>query len=442
MNQWILLAAAPFLLAFVVICLRDPLRIALPIFAVLIPFGKGLNFGSTPFGSVSSLMGLLLAAGLALQLVTARPTTRRLSLTVPLWVLFLATAAASALWTIDRGTSIAGLQVLGSLILVYVLVTLSKVDRTVVRRTENGLLAGGIAAVCYGLYQLIFLGGFPEDLSGNIGPTGRFGNDLLGPGVEAVALLYPLALALSRAFSGRQGRVRALYALAAALLFAGVLMTGSRTGTIASGLVIVALAWSGPRQARRGLLLTFVVGLAAAALVWTFQPVGVATRTFESPTSSSGRTDIWRVGIAACNDYCLFGSGWGTFPDVYAETQASVPGARVLVGDGGSYQPHNLWLLAVVELGVAGLLLFTLALAVTLWEALRLPPGRRGPPFSALVGLTFAVFFLSSMEFKFFWMILIMVAINRNLALDEEASPPDLPVGGARTPSPSTPGGA
>jgi O-antigen ligase len=437
-----LLAAAPFVLAFVVICLREPLRIALPVFAFLIPFGKGLNFGSNAFGSVSSLMGLLLAGGLALQLVTTRPATRRLSLTVPLWVLFLATAAASALWTIDRGTSIAGLQVLGSLILVYVLVALSKVDRTVVRRTEDGLLAGGIAAVCYGLYQLIFLGGFPEDLAGNIGPSGRFGNDLLGPGVEAVALLYPLALALSRAFAGRQVRVRALYALAAALLFAGVLMTGSRTGTIASGLVIVALALSGPRQARRGLVLTFVVGLVAATLVWTFQPGGVATRTYASATSSSGRTDIWRVGIAACSDYCLFGSGWGTFPDVYAQTQASVPGARVLVGEGGSYQPHNLWLLAVVELGVAGLLLFTLALAVTFWEALRLPPGRRGPPFSALVGLTFAVFFLSSMEFKFFWMILIMVAINRNAALDEEVTPPDLPVGDARTPSSSTPGGA
>ena len=439
-----LLAAAPFVLAFVVICLREPLRVALPVFAFLIPVGKGLSFGATPFGSVSSLTGLLLAAGLALQLITARPATRRLSLTVPLWVLFLATAAASALWTIDRGNSIAGLQVLGSLILVYVLVTLSKVDRTVVRHTENGLLAGGIAVVCYGLYQLILLGGFPEDRSGTIGASGRFGNDLLGPGVEAVALLYPLALALSRASAGRQVRVRArvLYALAAALLFTGVLMTGSRTGTLASGVVIMALAWSGPRQARRGLLLTFVVGLVAAGLVWTFQPEGVATRTYASPTSSSGRTDIWRVGISACSDYCLYGSGWGTFPDVYAETQASVPGARVLVGDQGSYQPHNLWLLAVVELGVAGLLLFTLALAVTFGEALRLPASRRGPPFSALLGLTLAVFFLSSMEFKFFWMILIMVAMNRNLALDEEAAPPDLPVGDARAPSPSTPGGA
>jgi O-antigen ligase len=88
-----------------------------------------------------------------------------------------------------------------------------------------------------------------------------------------------------------------------------------------------------------------------------YQPAGVASRSFDSATSSSGRTDIWQVGLAACSDYCAFGSGWGTYPQVYAETQASVPGARVLVGDQGSYQPHNLWLLAIVELGLPGLLL-------------------------------------------------------------------------------------
>ena len=110
-----------------------------------------------------------------------------------------------------------------------------------------------------------------------------------------------------------------------------------------------------PRGARRGLVAALLVGAAVTVLVWTFHPFGLAERTFESATSSSGRLDIWQVGLAACSDYCGIGSGWGTFPDVYAETQATVPGARVLTGDEGSYQPHNLWLLAVVELGVAGL---------------------------------------------------------------------------------------
>jgi hypothetical protein len=47
---------------------------------------------------------------------------------------------------------------------------------------------------------------------------------------------------------------------------------------------------------------------------------------------------------------------------------------------------------------------------------------------SALAGLLTGLFFLSSMEFKFFWMVLILVAISRNLELAEEveraAAPP------------------
>ena len=115
------------------------------------------------------------------------------------------------------------------------------------------------------------------------------------------------------------------------------------------------------------------------ALVWTTHPFGLAERTFASATSSSGRLDIWQVGLAACADYCGIGSGWGTFPDVYAETQATVPGARVLTGEEGSYQAHNLWLLAIVELGVAGLLLLLIGLgsASTTRSSCRPTTGRR-----------------------------------------------------------------
>jgi hypothetical protein len=137
-------------------------------------------------------------------------------------------------------------------------------------------------------------------------------------------------------------------------------------------------------------------------------------------TSSSGRTSIWHVGLAACPQYCPFGSGWGTFPDVYAATQATVPGASVLTGTGGSYQPHNLWLLAAIELGLPGLLLMAAGLGLALLEALRLPASLRRAPLSALVGTIVAATFLSNLEFKFFWMALIAVALAHNLA---EADP-------------------
>jgi O-antigen ligase len=407
--------------AFVTWCLREPTRVALPIFASLVPFGESLSLGSSRFGSVSSLMGMLVALGLALRLATTRRSAPRLSPSIPIWLLFGAAAALSSVWTIDHAATYSDLTVLGSLLVVFVLVVTSDVDRAVLRRTENGLLVGGAAAVSYGLYELVSTGGFTPDTTTSVTPDARFGNNLLGPGILAVSLVLPLVIALSRAFKESGAGRRLMYGLLGVLILWGILMTGSRTGSLAVCLALVTLAFSGPKVARRGMLVCLGIGVTIGAAVWLFHPAGVATRSFATATSSSGRTDIWQVGLSSCPKYCAFGAGWGTFPEVYAETQALVPGAKVLVGANGSYQPHNIWLLALVELGVTGIVLLTWGLGVSVVEAVRLPAELRGPPLSALVGLLFGGLFLSSMDFKYFWMVLMLVAMNRNVAQAEQA---------------------
>jgi O-antigen ligase len=420
------LIAAPVVLVFVAVCIREPMRIALPAFAALVPFGGGLAIGSSRYGSLSSLIGFVLGIGLVLQLVSARRSARRLSPTVPVWILFLGVAGASVLWSISPETSVSDFLILASLILVFVFVSLSHVDRVVLRRTENGLLAGASAAALYGFFQLIFLGGLPSDVAG-VGPTpdGRFGNGLLGPDNQAVAMLLPLAIALHRSMTIASRPKRVLHGLIAALLLGAILLTGSRGGLLATVVVIITLACTMPRGTRLKLLAYGAVAVIVAASVWIYHPGGIANRTFTSVTSSSGRTSIWQVGLAACPRYCGFGSGWGTFPDVYASTQATVPGASVLTGTGGSYQPHNLWLLAAIELGLPGLILMATGLFLALYEAFRLPVRLRGAPLSALVGTIVAATFLSNLEFKFFWMALIAVALCRNLTdVESVASPP------------------
>ncbi len=425
MTQLVLaLVAVPVVVVALFMCLREPMRVALPAYAALIPFGGGLAVGSARFGSLSSLVGLALGLGLVLQFLHARRAAARLSPTVPVWLLFLGLSGASVLWSIMPSETLSGFLILSSLIVVYVFVSLSHVDRVVLRRTENGLLAGAVLAVCYGLTQLLFLGGFPSDVPAlGPAPDGRFGNDLLGPDNEAVALLLPLVIALSRSVTQPGRSTRLLHALLAAILLTGTLMTGSRGGLLTSAVAAVTLVCATPRRGRRRLLAYGALGLAAASVVWIYHPGGVASRTFGDATSSSGRNDIWQVGLAACPRYCLAGSGWETFPVVYAQTQASVPGARVLVGKGGAYQPHNLWLLAVIELGLPGLILLAAGLSLSVWEAQRLPVSLRGPPLSALVATIFAAFFLSNLEFKFFWMALIAVALSRNLDIADSASP-------------------
>jgi O-antigen ligase len=417
---WVVAGAlAPLALALVVRSLREPMRVALPVYAALVPFGGAISIGPSRYGSASSLMGLVLALGLVGQLISGRRTASRIAPTVPVWILFLGLAFATGLWTVDRGVTISGLAVLTSLVVVYVLGALSYVDRTVVRRVENGILVGGSAAVGYGFYQLVFLGGFLNDTSGEA-DSDRFGNGLLGPNIEAATLLVPMAIALHRACAEAGRTHRLVSAATAALMLTGIFMTGSRTGTLGAGVVLLALLFTAPRRARRGLIVALVAGVVVAAAVWVYQPLGLTERTFESATSSSGRLDIWTVGLAACQDHCALGAGWGTFPDVYAQTQSSVPGAKVLTGEGG-YQPHNIWLLALIEVGFLGTLLFTLGLVISLKEAVRLPDEFRPPAVAALLGLIFALIFLSSMEFKIFWMVLLLVTLYGNVVHAERS---------------------
>jgi O-antigen ligase len=130
--------------------------------------------------------------------------------------------------------------------------------------------------------------------------------------------------------------------------------------------------------------------------------------------NSSGRTDIWSVGLHACQLYCVAGAGWGGFPQVYEDELASVPDAQIMER-GVAFQPHNIFLLAVIQVGVVGLLLLILGLGLGLTGALRLPPALRAPPVAALVGTMVSSFFLSNMQFKFFWAVLAYVAISETV---------------------------
>ena len=420
------LAAAPFMLWVLVVLVREPLRMALPLYAALIPFSGILSIGGSKFTSLSSLVGMVLGAGLLLHLFRRGSAGIRLSATVPVWLLFLGVAGATILWSRAPETTATSVFILCSLVSIYVLVAMCPVDRDILRRVENGLLLGGLACVGYGLFQLVVLGGFPADPPVPGVTDGRFGNDLLGPNNQAVSLILPLVISLSRSVGAVDRSQRLRYTSVAALLLGGILMTGSRGGLVATGVALLVLVAVTDRDRGKTRLIVYAVaGAAIAAFIFVSHPFGLAERTVEVD-SSSGRTDIWRVGLAACPQYCAFGSGWGTFRDVYADTQASVPDARVLVG-AGAYEAHNVWVLVGIELGALGIVLLAAGLLLSFAEAWRLPTGLRGPPLSGLAATVVAATFLSNLEFKFFWMALMIIAMSRNVSNADDAVDAEAP---------------
>jgi O-antigen ligase len=406
----LVVVVAPLVLLLIILGFRSPTTVLLPAYAATVPFGSLLSTGlSGPYGSLSSVLGFLLLISLASRLLLGRLESESLPSTVPIWLIFLALTGASGIWSISPRLTQAGFINLASLVALYVLLAVAPAERQALRRTEMALVLGGVVATCYGLAQLLFLGGLPT--SEDAGP--RFGRDLLGANNTAAALLLPLAIAVVRSALTRRAHVRLGYVVAAGLLLTGIILTGSRGGLVAVGATfLVALMLTPGRRHVIGVyILVALLGLAA---VLVFKPAGLGER--QERTSSSGRTEIWAVGLYACKTYCIGGAGWGTFGRVYELEQPKVPEARVLVR-GTTYEAHNIWILIGVEVGVLGLVLAAIGLSVTARDLNALPHRLRAPPLVALAGTVAAGFFLSNFEYKFFWMTLMYGLLCRNVSM-------------------------
>ena len=414
----LVVAASPLLIAYVVACLRDPLRWAMPPYAVLIPFSSLLSVAPGPFGSVSTLLGLLLGVALVFQLVTSRRKSAHLPAAVPVWLAFLALSGFTLFWSVAPRATADDFLILASQVLLFVAIVLTGFDATTLRRLETALLLGGVLIVTYGLAQVTVLGGLPGKPEG--GGAARFGDELLGANNQAAALLLPLAIAAARALTGPRNS-RLLHGAATLLILFGILMTGSRGGLLATIVVLAAVLVLGPAR------VAIKLGLAAAAavvllVVLVANPGGFGARQLERE-GSSGRTDIWAVGAHACRLYCLTGAGWGGFPVVYQQELAAVPEARIQER-GTNFEPHNIFLLAAVETGVLGLVLVTLGLVLALLSAMRLPRAMRAPPAAAVLATLLSSFFLSNLGYKFFWAVLIYVAVSETVAASRRAGTP------------------
>ena len=185
----------------------------------------------------------------------------------------------------------------------------------------------------------------------------------------------------------------------------GILLTGSRGGVLAAVVGIVVIMLCGG-STRRAVGLVVVVGLAVAVALRQ-APASLEDRLVE--TSSTGRTDIWQLGLDTCPTYCVHGSGFGSFPAVYEEEFRTNP-------EGGGFRTagfraHNIWLQALIETGVTGLLLLLLAFAATVRDVRKLPREDRGPPLGALLALAVASSLISNLTFKYFWLVLMYAAV-------------------------------
>ena len=375
---------------------RIPPHVMLAAYAFFLPFGSTLKVpvGPAPFNTVSTLLGLAAAFGLILHLLGTRRSVHELPGTVFFWLLFVAWLGLTLLWSVDPAVSLSKLRILVSLIGFYTLASLIRFDRRGLRWIELAAVAGAMVVAVQALH-LAAAGRLHETAS----RQSRFTFEEGDPNITAATLLLPFVLAVWWAMHARQRTGRGVSLALAGIILTTIVVTGSRGGLVSAGVSVLILVLQSPSLTWRRSAVHGGVLFLSLTLVFLSLPAPLTRHL--TAKDSTGRTEIWKVGLAACPQVCDTGSGWGTFPTVYRKAYYEHLGLK---GAGDvDWAAHNAFLSTLIEAGFVGLVLMVLGLAVLVRRLFDLPALVRGPPIAAVAGLVTSNMFLSNVNFKYFW---------------------------------------
>lgn len=419
-----------------------PARTALPLYAALVPAGSVIAVSfplPPPFNTLSSFLGAIVIVSALAHLVLHR-RARVPSLPVASWLALLAWISLTILWAVDLEAAQETAVIAWPLMLLLLSVALIRTDEADLDAVRVAMIVGSIAIGAY----LLFLISIGTPLAS---PNQRFAissgaaeND---PNILAASLVLPLAVSLERLLLGGSRWLssrgwRLLGAAGTIFTFIAIASTGSRGGLIGAAAAVAVVLISSARfpEARRIVRRT-ALALVGTALVLTLVAIvgpriaprgGVAALVNSPPIQrihspelgGSGRVEIWTAGIQLCRRHCGVGSGLGTFVSAFDQVFAF---SGALINIGPNRPAHSIYLELAVEAGLIGLGLLALALLAE-WRAMSGRRATRASPAlqGALIGLLITSAFLSTLWFKYFWLLPVMMRLAEG-AHRERTSP-------------------
>jgi putative inorganic carbon (hco3(-)) transporter len=231
-----------------------------------------------------------------------------------------------------------------------------------IRRKEHAVSIVGafvLGAVISALIGLLQSSG--ARLAGGIGDADNEAALL----VAALALTIGLIATLPRGSGGRT-----LAWIGALIMGVGLLDTGSRGGVVGLGVMLVAAFLFGGRWRGRAGVGALTVAVLAVFYVVALAPPA-ATQHLNS-NSSTGRTDLWKIGIKMWEANPVVGVGAGNFARAsvdYVQTSGPLTRADIIVDN--PRVTHNTFLEILDELGVPGLIAFLTIVIASVSAALR-----------------------------------------------------------------------
>ncbi len=410
--------------AFVLVAFVN-LAIGLSCFTVLAFFESTLPAASVL--SISKVAGLVLAASWLARLATSSDARESFFAAHPqgtlLLLVFLGWGAVSITWSdTSQGTLVDLSRYLLNFVLAIVVYTAVR-ERRHVKWMIGVWVAGTALTAVYGLVTTPSVGAEAVRASSSVGDANTY----------AAVLVAGLVLALGGAIATHQPILRIAGIGVAGLALLGFVFTGSRSGVLALGTVLVAGVVLGGRWRGRVLAASIMLGIAAILTFAAFAPADIKQRIAETTPGqvpdTEGRLTLWQVAGRMVEDRPIQGVGLGSFqtsapnyvlqPGLLTRTDQIIDTPKVA---------HNIYLQTIAEEGIIGLILFLLLLGF--WLRCGLLAARNFARVGdremeilaralvvALIGILTADFFVSDQFNKLLWLLLglgpAMLAISK-----------------------------
>ncbi len=335
--------------AFSLVTLSD-VTAGLVLFTIL----SFLDVLSSASGSASfiKVAGLLLFGSWYAQRLVGTARTRAAVARIPTNIIFFVVALAlwsalSATWAESSGVALTSTM---SYVLNMLLLPITMVA---VRRREHlhwvlaAFLIGAIISTAYGFISPSSTGAVDGRLEGGIGDANE----------QAAVLVAAIPIALAVGNAMRRPGLRWLCWGGGVFCLIGVFTTLSRGGLIALGCVLVAAVAFGGRWRSKAAVLLAVTMLGTVTYYFAIAPLAARQRVTSATTS--GRSDIWRVGWRMVEAHPWIGSGSGNFQEAaihYVQGIGSITSANLIVNV--PHVAHNVYLELLADLGIPGLIFF------------------------------------------------------------------------------------
>jgi O-antigen ligase len=389
--------------------LRSPLIFPLCAYILVLPFDSLSSLGSG--GTLAKILGVLTAAAIFIK-VLRRGESVAPPVAVALWIALLIWMGVTMFWALGLHDGIVGFQMYASLIMLFVLLAIVRVEPAEFSAIMGAVVVAGVISASYVAY--LYHSG-QSLVTANAGVSRviiAVGDSSIDPNALAAALILPTAIAIYWLFNSGRIALSISMVPVLAVLMLGFAASGSRGGLVELGIVFCYLVV----RSRHRLWLLSLMFLAAATTL-AANPGLPARFAQAQEDGGAGRRDIWHVGLYALRDYWMTGAGVGNFPNAYDREYIHVYGAQYVLG--WHWAAHNVPLMVATELGIVGFSLFVLALVAQFQVLRHLAAGNRSAfelrltLEGAFLAIVVSGFSTSDLNAKYVWLAFSLMVLYR-----------------------------